>query len=384
MFLEMVLDRCVEVQARDSHERIWKLECPDISVIIPCYSRSWELSESIESALSQTFQNFEIILVDNNAKDVTREVIESFVRKFPDKIRMVHEPEQGVCSARNSGILASRGRFIALQDEDDLMKPHRLERQRELLLNRPDLSLATSGYDLISPDGKTILKENLFSSTINTQNSFKIIEDEISSMFKSLVGADHAESFHFHVPSAFMFRKEMAIKAGLFDVRFNPQFLEDYEFQVRLLAEGPFGQVPEALFCFRESPWKMDKESFVQTPVKYQVHPNWHQNDQVFFNSLRERFSKVSRDNARHLKRIKSVILRTVGMHALRYPDGASVGAELLKRSFTENPSDIYTLKLYLKTFLPKSLYPRLFWFDRFEAGSLEKIPKNFSRAFLS
>ena len=107
--------------------RIWKLECPDISVIIPCYSRSWELSESIESALSQTFRNFEIILVDNNARDVTREVIESFVRKFPDKIRMIHEPEQGVCSARNSGILASRGRFIALQDEDDLMKPHRLE-----------------------------------------------------------------------------------------------------------------------------------------------------------------------------------------------------------------------------------------------------------------
>ena len=113
-----------------------------------------------------------------------------------------------------------------------------------------------------------------------------------------------------------------------------------------MLAEGPFGQVPEALFCFRESPWKMEKESFTQTPVKYQVHPNWHQNDQVFFNSLRERFSKVSPDNARHLKRIKSVILRTVGMHALRYPDGASVGAELLKRSFTEDPSDIYTLKL--------------------------------------
>ena len=360
------------------------MESPDISVIIPCYSRSWELSESIESALSQTFQNFEIILVDNNARDATREVVQSFARKFPDKIRLIHEPEQGVCSARNSGILASRGRFVALQDEDDLMKPHRLECQRELLLSRPDLSLVTSGYDLMSPDGKRILKDNILSPTINTQNSFRIIEDEIISLFKSLVAIDHAESFHFHVPSAFMFRKETAIKAGLFDLRFNPQFLEDYEFQVRMLAEGPFGQVPEALFCFRESPWKMNKESFAQTPGKYQVHPNWHQNDQVFFNSLQERFSRISPDNLRHLKRIKAIILRTVGSHALRYPDGASVGAELLKRSLIEDPSDIYTLKLYLKTFLPKSLYPRLFWFDRFESGSLEKIPGNFGRVFLS
>lgn len=360
------------------------MDYPDVSVIIPCYSRSWELSESIESVLSQTFQNFELILVDNNAKSATREVIQKFADQFPDKVRVIHEPDQGVCSARNAGIMASRGRFVALQDEDDMMKPHRLERQRELLLSRPDLSLATSGYDLVSPDGKRILKDNLFSPTINTQNSFKIIEEEIVCLLKSLFPAAHAESFHFHVPSAFMFPKESAIKAGLFDTRLNPQFLEDYEFQVRMIEAGPFARVPEALFFFRESPWKMEKESFSQTPVKYQVHANWHQNDHLFFNSLRERFSKVSPDNDQHLKRIKAIILRTVGSHALRYPDGASVGAGLLKRSFMEDPSDIYTLKLYLKTFLPKTLYPRLFWFDHFEAGSLEKIPKDFGRTFLS
>ncbi|BAM07937.1 glycosyltransferase family 2 protein [Leptospirillum ferrooxidans] len=360
------------------------MDCPDVSVIIPCYSRSWELSESIESVLSQTFQNFELILVDNNAKPATREVIQKFVRQFPDKVRVIHEPEQGVCSARNAGILASRGRFVALQDEDDMMKPHRLERQRELLLSRPDLSLATSGYDLVSPDGKRILKDSLFSSTINTQNSFKIIEEKIILLLKSLFSAAHSESFHFHVPSAFMFPKEVAIKVGLFDTRLNPQFLEDYEFQVRMIMEGPFGQVPESLFCFRESPWKMEKDSFSQTPVKYQVHSNWHQNDQVFFYSLCEHFAKINSENDQNLKKIKAVILRTVGSHALRYPDGASVGADLLKRSFKEDPSDIYTLKLWFKTFLPKTLYPRLFWFDRFEAGSLEKIPKDFGRTFLS
>lgn len=357
---------------------------PDVSVVIPCYSRSWELSESIKSVLSQTCQDFEIVLVDNNAKEKTVETIRSFAQRFPEKIRVIHEAEQGVCSARNAGILASRGRFVAMQDEDDLMKPNRLESLRDLLLSRPELSLVTSGYDLMAPDGKTILKKNIFYPTENTENSFGIIEQEIVSLFKSCVADDYAESFHFHVPSAFMFRKDVAIKAGLFNVRFNPQFLEDYEFQIRMFEEGPFAQLPEALFFFRESPWKMAKESFSQTPEKYQVHPNWHQNDQVFFTHLWDRFSKTSPGNLPILKRIKAVILRTVGSHALRYQDGAKIGSELLKRSFMENPGDMYTLKLYLKTFLPKSFYPRLFWFDRFEAGSLERVPKDFSKTFLS
>lgn len=359
------------------------MEGPEISIVIPCFSKNLELSEAIESILAQSYQDFEIILVDNNSKEECRAIAQSFARRYPEKIRMIHEPVQGVCSARNTGILQSRGRLIATHDEDDLMKPNRLEAQRDLLIKRSDLSLVTSKYDLISPDGLTILKENISYPTVNTEKSFRIIEKAVISLFQSLVNDDYAQSFHFHVPSAFMFKKETALKAGLFDIRFNPQFLEDYEFQIRMFAEGPFAQVPESLFFYRESPWKYNKKSFSKAPEKYQVHPNWHQNEQVFFASLWEKFSQISPNNIPVLKRIRAVILRTVGLHALTYQDGEAIGSELLRRSFCANPSDTYTFKLYLKTFFPRSYYPRLFWFDNFETGSLEKIPKDFSRTFL-
>lgn len=356
---------------------------PDVSVVIPIFSRTKELGESIESVLSQSFQEFEIVLVDNNAKKETREIGLRYAALYPEKIRIVSETVQGVCSARNKGIMESRGTYIATQDEDDLMKHHRLESQRDLLLKRPEVSLVTCYYDILSPDGSSVLKSKVKSPTINTERSFGAIEKEIVLLFKSYLDPVWADSFHFHVPSGFMFRKETAIKAGLFDVRFNPQFLEDYEFAVRMFAQGPFAQVPESLFYFRESPWKVNKDSFSETPIKYQVHSNWHQNDQFFFDSLVDRFSKISSKNLGILEKIRAILIRTVGLHALRYPDGAELGSILLKRAWFARPSDVFTLKLYLKTFFPRVLFPKLFWFDMFEFGTLEKVKKDFLHNFL-
>ena len=356
---------------------------PEISIVIPVFSKTWELSDAIESILSQTYQDYEVILVDNNAKEKSRFICQEYTKRYPEKIRMIHEPVQGVCSARNAGILHSRGKFIATHDEDDLMKPNRLEVQRDLLLKRPEVSLVTAGYDIISPDGKNILKKNVFRPTDATPRSFGFIEKAVISLFQSCRPDHYARSFHFHMPSAFMFRKETALKIGLFDIRFNPQFLEDYDFQVRIFKEGPFAQVPESLFFYRESLWKLENESFDQIPSKYQVRSDWHQSDQVFFISLWKQFSGISPKNIPILKKVRAVILCTVGLHAIRFKGGESIGAILLRRSLFAKP-EWHTFKLYLKTYLPHDFYPRFFWFNKFDPGSLEKIPKDFPHAFMA
>ncbi|EQD25290.1 MAG: glycosyltransferase family 2 protein [Nitrospirae bacterium] len=355
---------------------------PEISVVIPVYGRDLELSESIESVFDQTFKNYEIVLVDNNAKKNARIVAEDYANRFSGKVRIVHEPIQGVCSARNTGIKSARGRIIATQDEDDIMKPHRLEYQRDLILSRPDFSMVTSLFDIMSSDASIILEKDVSSATINTKKSFGIIESKIVSLFKSYLDDDYASTFHFSIPSGFMFWKNKALEIGLFDEGFNPQFLEDYDFQVRMFTLGPFGQVPESLFLFRRSQW-LDKKKNSDTPEKYQVLPNWHQQDQIFFDSLQDHFLKISNKNKSLLKEIKAVLLRTTGLHALRYPDGAVIGSSLLKRAWLENPKDLFSLKLYLKTFLPSHQYPRIFWFDEFENGTLAQLPKDFLLKFL-
>ena len=82
---------------------------PEISVVIPCFRAGELLAQAIESVLAQTETDWELILVDNNSSDDTKVVISKYVRNYPEKIKSVNEFDQGVCSARNKGIIESKG-----------------------------------------------------------------------------------------------------------------------------------------------------------------------------------------------------------------------------------------------------------------------------------
>ena len=104
---------------------------PSISVVIPCFRAGELLAPAIESVLAQTEEDWELILVDNNASEETKEVISKYARLFPEKIRRVWEEDQGLCSARNRGISESQGEFIALLDDNDQLYPERLALQKK-------------------------------------------------------------------------------------------------------------------------------------------------------------------------------------------------------------------------------------------------------------
>ena len=73
---------------------------PTVSVIIPFYREGPFLIPAIESVFQQTFQDWEMVLVDNNASEDTRQIARHYATAFPEKVRLFHEPEQGVISAR--------------------------------------------------------------------------------------------------------------------------------------------------------------------------------------------------------------------------------------------------------------------------------------------
>jgi glycosyltransferase involved in cell wall biosynthesis len=95
-----------------------------VSVIIPTYNRAELVREALESVFSQTFGNFEVIVVDNGSTDHTREVL----AQFADRIRTVLTDRSSIGSARNEGIQRARGEYLAFLDNDDLWKPEKLER----------------------------------------------------------------------------------------------------------------------------------------------------------------------------------------------------------------------------------------------------------------
>jgi glycosyltransferase involved in cell wall biosynthesis len=124
---------------------------PKVSVIIPTYNRAHLLERAIRSVLNQTFQDFELIVVDDASTDET----DRLINNLGHQIRYIrHDKNRGASAARNTGIKHSSGDYIAFLDSDDEWLPEKLEKQIKVFENRPDkLGLVYVGYsDEIKPD----------------------------------------------------------------------------------------------------------------------------------------------------------------------------------------------------------------------------------------
>lgn len=119
-----------------------------VSVIIPTYNRANLIQQSVKSVLNQTYNNFEIIIIDDGSSDNTEEVI----NKLNDnRIRYIkHAVNKGASAARNTGIREAKGKYIAFQDSDDHWLPDKLEKQVKRIENTPDhVGAVFGGYWII-------------------------------------------------------------------------------------------------------------------------------------------------------------------------------------------------------------------------------------------
>jgi glycosyltransferase involved in cell wall biosynthesis len=124
-----------------------------VSVIMPCFNHSRFLCESVTSVLRQTYHNLELIIVDDCSSDDSWRLITSLAGNDP-RIRPIrHERNQGVSRARNSGLRAARGEFIAFCDADDVWEFGKLTTQVALLDANPDYDVTYSDSRLIDDSG---------------------------------------------------------------------------------------------------------------------------------------------------------------------------------------------------------------------------------------
>jgi glycosyltransferase involved in cell wall biosynthesis len=105
---------------------------PAFSVIMPVWNRSHRVGKAIESVLAQTFQDLELMIVDDGSDDGLEEAVRPYLGP---KVRYLHIPHQGVSAARNAGIRATTGRFIAYLDSDNTWRPNFLEKMKAALDN---------------------------------------------------------------------------------------------------------------------------------------------------------------------------------------------------------------------------------------------------------
>lgn len=115
---------------------------PFVSIIIPAYNAAGYLKEAVDSALSQTYKNCEVVVVDDGSTDGTKNVLGSHVAD--GRIKYIYQPNKGLASARNTGIRAAKGEFIALLDADDVFLPAKVGEQISALESRPDFGVCYS------------------------------------------------------------------------------------------------------------------------------------------------------------------------------------------------------------------------------------------------
>lgn len=123
---------------------------PNISVIIPTYNRGVFIKKTIESVLTQTYKDYEVIVVDDGSTDDTWER----VKQFDDSVRYIYQKNKGPSAARNTGILNAKGTYIAFCDSDDRFLPHKLQKQMDYIQKRPGCKFAYSWYYNVNRRGK--------------------------------------------------------------------------------------------------------------------------------------------------------------------------------------------------------------------------------------
>jgi glycosyltransferase involved in cell wall biosynthesis len=127
-------------------------EVGKVSVVIPCYNQAHFLPDAVESVLSQSYRDFEVIVVDDGSQDDTQEVASAYVAKDP-RVRLIRQQNRGLAGARNRGLAESRGEYVVFLDSDDLLLEEALEVGVRELESHPQCAFVSGQYTAIAADG---------------------------------------------------------------------------------------------------------------------------------------------------------------------------------------------------------------------------------------
>ncbi|TYS59959.1 glycosyltransferase family 2 protein [Sutcliffiella horikoshii] len=128
-----------------------------VSVITPSYNAEKFISATIESVRTQTYTNWEMIIVDDCSKDTTREILKEYAELDPRIKPIFLEENSGAAVARNTALKAAQGDYVAFLDSDDLWVPHKLEKQLAFM-QKNDHAFSFTAYNLMDENGKPLDK----------------------------------------------------------------------------------------------------------------------------------------------------------------------------------------------------------------------------------
>lgn len=202
---------------------------PLVSVLMSVYNGAAFLETAVSSILSQTFTNFEFIIINDGSTDNSPAILNQFT---DPRLKVIHQPNQGLTRALNNGLRRCNGRYIARMDTDDIALPQRLQKQTDYILSHPDVVVVGTGYR----QQDTRLHKN---------------QDVILPQHDADIRRAMGKGNPFCHPSVMM-QKEAVLAAGGYDETFR--YTQDYELWSRLARYGRFYNLPDILLIRRFHP----------------------------------------------------------------------------------------------------------------------------------
>jgi glycosyltransferase involved in cell wall biosynthesis len=229
---------------------------PLVSVIIPAYNCAPFIHDTLKSVYHQTYENWEIILIDDGSTDDTADALAPHM----EKIRYHFQENRGTAAARNSGLREARGELIAFLDNDDLWLPRKLEMQVRALNAWPQCGL-------VFTDGMRFDESGARADSLLSKDLDKWIHDHITSDPNVAVGWLSREFFfrnHISTASSVMVPKEVVQSVGGFDERIA--IADDYDLWLRIAQRYPVLLHRSCLYMWR---WRASSQS---GPTSHREH----------------------------------------------------------------------------------------------------------------
>jgi glycosyltransferase involved in cell wall biosynthesis len=202
---------------------------PTVTVLLPVYNGAAYLAKAIESVLAQTYDDFELLIIDDASRDDSVDVVRSF--EDPRIRLLLNDANLGQVGTVNRGLDEARGRYVARLDQDDTSLPRRLELQVRMLDSEPEVAVAGGWVEVVDPDGRVV--ETLRGATAG-------LPELVAQILLHRVPIAH---------SAVMFRRDEVVALGGYDATYR--LAEDQDLWRRLALERREARiVPEVVLRY--------------------------------------------------------------------------------------------------------------------------------------
>lgn len=199
-----------------------------VSVIIPVYNGELYIGQAIESILSQSYKNTEIIVVDDGSTDNSAKIIKEF-----EQVKYIYQPNSGPSAARNRGIAASKGKYIAFLDSDDMYREDKIEKQVRALEQ-------DHNADVVYNDCQVVDKDLNYINTLRSEGIYNNERDFLCILlFRQIIP----------IPPSIMLRRRCFEEGFLYNEKYK--HAEDYELILRLAERYKFAYIPEPIYIYR-------------------------------------------------------------------------------------------------------------------------------------